>query len=105
MGSMVAKAGQLKSEELSEFFERLRQQVDFPPQIAGPYPDETDYWEVKILEISSVLGASSKEDIKSHLQRFLWVENICERYSEEIWKGLENVQFGSAFRKLQHSVL
>jgi hypothetical protein len=70
-------------------FAGLRKQVDFPSQLEGGTGDDPSFWVLKLVEIASFLGASSKDDVKVYLQRFLWVEMLCEAYSLDVWSNFE----------------
>jgi len=89
MGAIVARAAVVKEQELSEYFAGLHKQADMPLLSEEVIRDESSFWIFKLLEISSVLGDISKEEVKSHLLRFLWVDMLCEPYSQEIWSSLE----------------
>lgn len=92
MTSIVSRAGITKEQDLSGFFAGLRQQVDLPLQFDDVSEDDETYWILKLAELSSLLRISSKDDIKRHLERFLWVDSLCDVHSRDIWEGLEAVQ-------------
>lgn len=91
MGSIVARAGEVKEQDLSDFFAALRKQADISSQFEG-VEDGSSFWILKLIEISSAMGASCKEDIKLHLKQFLWVDSLCEPYAQDVWSSFEAMQ-------------
>lgn len=89
MGGIVARAGELKESDIPEFFAQLRKQGDVLPRFENEGGNDSMLWIFRILKICSLLGLSSKEDIISHLRRFLWVDSLCEPYAVDIWSGIE----------------
>ena len=89
MGSIVAQAGQAREEDLRDLLEALRKQVDFPSQVGDGFGDDANLWTLRLVEVGLSLGASSREDIKAHLRRFLWVEMLCEAFCIDVWSNFE----------------
>lgn len=80
MGGIVARAGS------------KQEHVEMLPLPRRENVDDSSFWIFKLAEMSSALGATTKEVVKSHLRRFLWVEAQCEPWSMDLWKSLENIQ-------------
>ena len=94
MGGIVARAGELKEQDLAEYFARLRKQTDLQGQFEYGFSNDSNFWIFLLLEIGSVLGATTKDDFKTQLRRFLWVDTLCDPYSVDIWNTIEQVQLG-----------